>query len=91
MSLKASPSSDRQLPQDKTRFLTYVVAAGLPYGAGEDIFHYFFKVGTGLINHFKFRPKESYNSPEIRIQCNTVYYPGGVARGGGCVEDNRDW
>jgi len=29
---------------DKTRFLTYVVAAGLPYGAGEDIFHYFFKV-----------------------------------------------
>lgn len=29
---------------DKTRFLTYVVAAGLPYGGKEDIFHYFFKV-----------------------------------------------
>ena len=34
------------ISQDKTRFLTYVVAAGLPYGGKEDIFHYFFKVFT---------------------------------------------
>ena len=45
------PTADSNKPgitftlfQDKTRFLTYVVAAGLPYGAGEEIFHYFFKV-----------------------------------------------
>lgn len=29
---------------DKNQFLTYVVAAGLPYGGKEDIFHYFLKV-----------------------------------------------
>ena len=36
--------------QDKTRFLTYVVAAGLPYGGKEDIFHYFFKVNSLIEN-----------------------------------------
>lgn len=30
--------------QDRQLFSTYVVAAGLQYGMGEQIFHYFFKV-----------------------------------------------
>lgn len=29
--------------QDKSKFISYVVAAGLTYGQGEDIFHFFFK------------------------------------------------
>ena len=40
--------------QDKTRFLTYVVAAGLPYGGKEDIFHYFFKVLYPVTRWFDF-------------------------------------
>ncbi len=28
---------------NKSKLLTYIVAAGLTYGAGEDIFHYLFK------------------------------------------------
>ncbi|XP_061854110.1 adenylate kinase 7 isoform X3 [Colius striatus] len=30
---------------NKRKFVTYVVASGHPYGAGEGVFHYFFKVG----------------------------------------------
>lgn len=30
--------------QDKSRLITYVVAAGLTYGQGEDIFHFMFKM-----------------------------------------------
>ena len=30
--------------QNKSKLVTYVIAAGLTYGAGEHIFHYLFKV-----------------------------------------------
>ena len=29
--------------QDKSKLITYIVAAGLTYGQGEDIFHFLFK------------------------------------------------
>lgn len=32
--------------QNRSLFSTYVVASGLQYGMGEQILHYFFKVGT---------------------------------------------
>lgn len=32
--------------QNKALFSTYVVASGLQYGMGEQILHYFFKVGS---------------------------------------------
>lgn len=32
------------LLQDKTKLRTYVVSAGMQYGMGEGIFHFFFKV-----------------------------------------------
>ena len=34
------------LLQDKSKFVTYVVAPGLTYGAGENLFHFLFKVST---------------------------------------------
>ena len=30
--------------KDKSKLLSYVVAGGLSYGAGENIFHFLFKV-----------------------------------------------
>jgi hypothetical protein len=30
--------------QDKSKLLSYVVASGLTYGAGENLFHFLFKV-----------------------------------------------
>lgn len=32
------------LGQEKTKLRTYVVGAGMQYGMGESIFHFFFKV-----------------------------------------------
>ncbi len=34
---------------DKTKFSSYVVAAGLTYGEGEGIFHHLFKVMTEAV------------------------------------------
>ena len=35
--------------QDKSKLLSYVVASGLTYGAGESIFHFLFKVKVSLL------------------------------------------
>ena len=34
--------------QNKSKLLTYVIATGLTYGAGESIFHYLFKVFNSI-------------------------------------------
>lgn len=34
---------DVRCVQSKSKLATYVIASGLTYGAGEDIFHYLFK------------------------------------------------
>ena len=36
--------------QKKAKLTGYVVAAGLQYGKGENLFHFFFKVDINLIN-----------------------------------------
>lgn len=41
--------------QNRAMFSTYVVASGLQYGMGEEVLHYFFKVGFErllLLQHF---------------------------------------
>ena len=41
--------------QNKSKLVTYVVASGLTYGCGENIFHYLFKVTNySVILFFEF-------------------------------------
>ena len=35
---------------NKSKLVTYVIAAGLTYGAGENIFHYLFKVSPDRLD-----------------------------------------
>lgn len=44
-------SSDFSILQKKSKLAGYVVASGLQYGMGENLFHYFFKVDINHINY----------------------------------------
>lgn len=37
--------------QKKCKLIGYVVACGLQYGQGENLFHFFFKVNVHMIEH----------------------------------------